>query len=444
MRILYIDCFSGISGDMMVGALTDLGVNPSAFEWELSKLDLEDHHLHFEKQNRKGITGIQFGVHAGATHVEEQDHHDHHHHESHHHKRDQSATHSHEHSHDFNHTHDHHHHDHQTAREVHGRGFAEIRGLIEKSDLSAFVKTHSTNIFRRIAEAEAKIHGTTVDDVHFHEVGALDSIVDIVLTCVGIEALGIQQIHFSNLVEGHGTLRIAHGDYPVPVPATLEILKGLPIRQIPVPHELITPTGAAIVAEFQSSIGLMPELLPDKIGYGLGTRDHENRPNVLRAILGELHSSAHAKNAPEPVIEIQANIDDQSAELLAACQDRLLDAGALDVFLTPVQMKKGRPGTLLTLLCRPNQQTEFLHILFAETTTFGVRFKKVDRLILDRDFEEVETGHGKVRVKIGRLNGELIQVSPEFEDCQTLSRQTGIPLKRIYEEASIAYWENHP
>ena len=303
MKVLFLDCFSGISGDMTVGALVDLGVKPSTLEWELSKLDLGDFHMHFEREQRQNIEGVKFGIHEGATH--EQDAHEHHEccghehgheheppheHESHAHAHEEHEEHGHPHSHEHTHDHDHgaevhghghHHHD-------HGRSHAQIRALIEASGLSPFVKKHALSIFQRIAVAEGKIHGQPPADVTFHEVGALDSIADIVCACVGIEALGVEKVFVSSLHEGRGTIECAHGTFPLPAPATMEILTGIPLGQIDEPHELITPTGAAIAAEFGAAFGPMPNLKTEKIGYGIGARDLASRPNVLRAVLGEL------------------------------------------------------------------------------------------------------------------------------------------------------------
>lgn len=323
MKALYLDCISGISGDMTVGALIDLGVKPSALEWELSKLNLGHFHMHYDRAKRKDIEGVKFDIHEGATHGghghectgghghehgeehghvhhhhehdEDPEHHHHGHEEEHatlkhthsheHHHGEHAHTHEHEHEHEHAHDHEHddHHHEHS-----HGRTHREIRELIQKSDLSEFVKRHALGIFQRIAVAEGKIHGMSPEEVHFHEVGAFDSIADIVLSCVGIEALEAEKVFVSSLHDGHGTVQCAHGIFPVPAPATLEILKGIPVGQIDEPHELITPTGAAIVAEFGSHFGLMPEMKIAKVGYGLGTRDLARRPNVLRAVLGEV------------------------------------------------------------------------------------------------------------------------------------------------------------
>jgi len=342
MKVLFLDCFSGISGDMTVGALVDLGVKPSTLEWELTKLDLGDFHMHFERKQRHNLEGVKFGIHEGATHTHDQDEHEEHDHGHHHHHEEEEHGHSHEHGHEHGHEHHHHeggeheshkahashehehhshehcdhdhghehgdhghehhehaHHDHDHGCEVgehhhhahghaHGRTHAEIRHLIEHSELSAFVKKHALSIFQRIAEAEGKIHGEPAADVQFHEVGALDSIADIICACVGIEALGVQKVLVSALHDGSGTITCAHGTFPLPAPATLEILKGIPLGQIDEPHELITPTGAAIVAEFGASFGPMPRIATEKIGYGVGSRNLASRPNVLRAVLGTL------------------------------------------------------------------------------------------------------------------------------------------------------------
>jgi pyridinium-3,5-bisthiocarboxylic acid mononucleotide nickel chelatase len=436
MRILYVDCFSGISGDMFVGALTDLGVAPSVFEWELTKITLEDHHLHFERQQRKGIAGVKFGVHAGAVHVHSEDEHsDDHNHRHHGDQHDHAA-----HHHPAHHDHDHHHdaadEPELVATGVH-RTYRDIVELINDSELSEFTKKHSLGVFHRLAVAEAKIHGCPIDDVHFHEVGALDSIIDVVLACVGIESLAVAEIHFSQLVDGQGSIHCAHGEYPIPSPATLEILSGLPLSQIAVPFELITPTGAALVAEFQSSVGTLPLLRPTKTGYGLGSRDLLERANVLRAVLGEKVASS----GPERLIEVQATIDDMTPELLGAAIEKIREAGAVEAFFSSVQMKKSRPGILLTALCRPDQLSEVQDIILRHTSTFGVRYHEVDRLALDRRFVSVTTQYGALRIKLGVLGGEVIQVAPEFEDCRNAAEKTGVPIKAVYDAALQVYYE---
>ena len=307
MRALFLDCFSGISGDMTVGALCDLGVKPSSFEWELSKLDIGDFHMHFERRKKQEIEGVKFGIHAGSTHTHDQDEepdehgqvhaheheheHDHEHHHEHGDEHDhahEGQAHDHEHDHGQAHDHEHDHDHHEHGEHEHGRSYAEIRALIESSDLSDFVKKHALGIFHRVAVAEAKIHGTTVESIAFHEVGALDSIADIVLTCAGIEELGVEKVFCGPLADGRGWIDCAHGRFPIPAPATLEILSGIPVGQIDEPYEFITPTGAAIAAEFSAGFGPMPRMTVEKIGYGLGSRDIASRPNVLRAVLGEL------------------------------------------------------------------------------------------------------------------------------------------------------------
>ena len=292
---------------MTVGALCDLGVKPSTFEWELSKVDIGDFHMHFERRKRQNVEGVKFGIHAGSTHTHDQDEEpDHGHEHSHAHAEEHEHGHAHEHGHEHEDEHEHahvhgpecghdhehehaHDHGHEHAHEhEHGRTYAEIRTLIESSDLSDFVKKHALGIFHRVAVAEAKIYGTTVEAIGFHEVGALDSIADIVLACVGIEELGVEKIFVSPLADGRGWVDCAHGRFPIPAMATLEILRGIPVGQIDEPFEFITPTGAAIVAEFGAGFGTMPRLRVEKIGYGLGTREIPSRPNVLRAVVGEL------------------------------------------------------------------------------------------------------------------------------------------------------------
>jgi uncharacterized protein (TIGR00299 family) protein len=442
MRILYLDTFSGISGDMTVGALADLGITPSTFEWELSKLELGDCHLHFERQTRAGISGVKFDVHSGATHDASQD--------PPRRSQDQETEHpaaltgktanAQDHQH-----HDHEHHDHASHPHHHqghgdqpqpSRGFSEISALLEGSELSDFVKQHATSIFHRIGKAESKIHGASIEEVQFHEVGALDSIVDVVLSCVGFEALQVERIYFSSLVDGHGTFRSSHGEYPLPGPATLEILQGIPIRQADIPFELITPTGAAIVAEFHHAVGVLPEMRPAKIGYGLGSRNLPGRPNVLRAILGHLEE----RNSTERIVELQTNIDDLSPEILGAVQDRLFRAGALDVFFTPIQMKKSRPATMLSVLCQPSAFEKIQEIVFAETSTFGIRYQEMNRKTLEREVVEVETAAGSIQIKIGRHVGQILQVAPEFESCQAAAQRSRQPLKRVYELAIEAFW----
>jgi len=402
---------------MTVGALCDLGLKPSAFEWELGKVEIGDFHAHWERQVRQNIEGVKFSIHEGETHTHEQDEEHHHHHHD-----DDEEAHG-----DHDHGEEHHH---------HGRGYREIRELIERSGLTEFVKRHAIGIFERIAKAEGKIHGMKPEEVTFHEVGALDSIADIVLACVGIELLKVDRIVVSPLAEGHGWIEAAHGRFPVPAPATLEILAGIPLGSIDEPFEFITPTGAAIVAEFAEAFGPMPAMKIEKIGYGVGSRVIEGRPNVLRAVLGEAVTESAAGGCERDTItRMETNIDDLSPEILGAVTEELLKAGALDVFLTPIQMKKNRPGLQLTVLCLDADAGRLAELIFRQTTSFGVRMDRVDRLKLHRSLETVQTPYGAVTVKIGSLGGETLQVSPEFESCKALSERTGQPIRAIYEAA---------
>ena len=435
MRVLYFDCLSGISGDMTVGALCDLGVKPSALEWELSKIELGDFHMHFERQSRHAITGVKFGIHEGATHTHDQD-------ECHCHGHEHDHDHGHEHHHEHGHEHhDHgheHHHGHDHGDHEHGRSYAEIRALIEGSDLSQFVKTHALSMFHRIAVAEGKIHGKPTEEVGFHEVGALDSIADIICACVGIELLGVDQVIFSPLAEGRGWVDCAHGRFPVPAPATLEILTGIPLGQVDEPFEFITPTGAAIAAEFGASFSVMPQIRVGKIGYGIGSRDLESRPNVLRALLGETEEASGAPYLTDTVLRVQTDLDDLSPEITGNVVGRLLAAGALDASLVPLQMKKGRPGLQLNVLCTQEALPKLAEVIFAETTAFGLRMDRVERWKLDRRFEKVATPYGEITIKLGLRGGEIIQRAPEYESCREASEKTGAPLRAVYEAARKA------
>lgn len=428
MRTLFLDCFSGISGDMAVGALCDLGVPSDVIERELAKLGLGDEfHLHFSRQLRCGIEGVKFDVHL--THGDHGHAHDH--------GVAIEAGHEHGHCHEDGHHHEHHHgehHHHEPAAHVHGRTFAEIRTLIEASDLSPFVKSRSVAVFHRIAVAEGKIHGRPADEVHFHEVGAVDSIVDIVAFCVALEELGAPAVHASRLLEGTGFITCAHGRFPLPAPATLEILAGIPIRQVDESMEFITPTGAGLLAEFASAFGPMPELAVERIGYGAGSRDTSHRPNVLRAVLGNTANDAES----DQVTELETNLDDLSPELAGAAAARLLAEGALDVFITPVQMKKGRPGFRITVLTEPARAEEFARMLMRETSAFGVRMHDCRRLKLRRECVEVQTTYGSITVKLGWLGDECLQSVPEFESCRHAAESSGIPVREVYLGAQAA------
>lgn len=420
MKTLYLDLISGIAGDMFIGALLDLGLDPRELERELKKLKLDGYHLHVSRQQKSSISGVKFDVHLAHEH---EHHHDH--------------EHSHDHGHEHDHAHEHHHDD--------QRNFSEIKQLINRSKLSAWVKQKSIAVFERIAEAEGKIHGLPPEEVHFHEVGAVDSIVDIVGAAIVLEMLGKPRVLASSVVEGTGWIRCAHGRFPVPAPATLAILgaRGIGVSQCEEPHELVTPTGAALLAEFVEKFGVMENLVAEKIGFGLGTREHKTRPNVLRAVWGdETKADKQAKAAAaldwetDRIAVLETNLDDCPGEMLGAFVESALAAGALDVFHTPIQMKKNRPGVLLTVLCGETEADRFAELILRQTTAFGVRKTLAERRKLRREFEEVTTPYGKVTVKIGRLDGKVVQAAPEFESAKKLAAKAGVSVKEIFEAAA--------
>ena len=433
MKILYLDLFSGIAGDMFIAALLDLGVDANRLERELKKLKLDGYHLHVSRGQKSAIAGVKFDVHLAQEH-----HHEH------------ADDHGHHHGHE--HPHDHHHH--------HGHGeqrnFSEIKRLILHSRLSAWVKQKSIAVFQRIAEAEGKIHGLPPEEVHFHEVGAVDSIVDIVGAAIALELLGKPRVFASPVIEGTGWIDCAHGRFPVPAPATLAILgaRGAGITQCDEPHELVTPTGAALLAEFVEDFGAMENLVAEKIGFGLGARDNQTRPNVLRAVLGKCdkrHVTSGTRSAAaeslssvtrhvspldwetDRIAVLETNLDDCTGEILGHFVETALAAGALDVYHTPVQMKKNRPGVLLAVLCAETDADKFCELMLRETTAFGVRKTIAERRKLRRKFVEVKTVFGKVTVKIGELGGKVVQAAPEFASAKKLAAQKKAPLKQIFE-----------
>jgi len=437
MKTLYLDIFSGIAGDMFIAALIDLGVDAHKLERELGKLKLDGYHLHVGRQERQGIAGVKFDVHLADAH---------HHHEHHDHDHGHDHEHAHEHPHDRDHGHENpHNHEHEHGHDD-SRNFAEIKSLINRSKLSAWVKSKSVAIFARIADAEGKIHGVPASEVHFHEVGAVDSIVDIVGACTALEMLGKPRVLASSAVEGTGWMRCAHGRFPIPAPATLAILgaRGIGVTQCDEPHELITPTGAALLAELVERFEPMTGVVAEKIGFGLGTRENKTRPNVLRAVLSRAESRGPRANTEgldwemDRVAVLETNLDDISGEILGAFVESSLAAGALDVFHTPIQMKKNRPGVLLTVLCAETEADKFSEMILRETSAFGVRRTIAERRKLRREFVPVKTKFGSVMVKLGKLNGKVVQAAPEFEACKKLAAQKKVPLKEIYEAAMKA------
>jgi len=321
------------------------------------------------------------------------------------------------------------------------RSQSTILGIVEKSQLPTPVKQRAASIFRKLGEAEAAVHDVPLEKIHFHEVGALDAIVDIVGACLGFSILGIERFACSPLNVGGGTAKMAHGLLPVPAPATARLLLGKPTYSNGVQMELVTPTGAAIIATLCDSFGPQPAMTVSAIGYGAGTKELEGQPNVLRLMIGdaaELPVAAHN----EEIRVLEANLDDLNPQVYGYFVERALAAGVLDVFTTPVQMKKNRPGTLLTLLCKPADEAKFQDLLFAETTTLGVRSYAVQRRVLPREWEIVSTAYGEVRMKIARVNGRVLQVSPEYEDCRKLAEARNVPLQRVMQEATLKWSEN--
>jgi len=430
MKTLYLDIFSGISGDMFLGAMIDLGVEAEVLETELSKLNLDGYLINVSRKTKANIDGVKFDVHLLPKEGE---------------AKSGSSTHSHEHSHSHSHEHSHSHsHSHDSDGHMHERNFDDIKKLINNSSLSEWVKEKSVAVFRRVAEAEGKVHGMPPDEVHFHEVGAIDSIIDIIGACIALELLGKPLVLSAPVVEGTGWVDCAHGRFPVPTAATLEILtaRGVTVNQCDEPHELVTPTGAAIIAEFAERFELLKGVIPERIGYGLGTRDMHTRPNVLRAVLGQLDAFAE-KSGPldwhsETVAVIETNLDDINAEHLGYFVETALKDGALDVFYIPIQMKKNRPGVLLTILCNGVDVDRFSEKILRETSAFGVRYRNVDRRKLQREQCTVDTLFGQVQVKLGRLNGKIIQASPEYESCRELASKKGVALKDVYAAAQNA------
>jgi len=411
VKTLYLDIFSGISGDMFLGALIDIVVEFDTLESELKKLKLDGYTLSANRRQKCAIDGVKFDVHltdGGADH---------------------SHSHSHEHSHGGGEGHG------------HSRNFAQISELIHASALSDWVKEKSVAVFQRIANAEGKIHGMPPFEVHFHEVGAVDSIVDIVGGCIALELLGKPRVRSGPVIEGTGFIMCAHGRFPIPAPATLNILaeRGVAITQCDEPNELITPTGAALIAEFAEDFGPMRSLTPEKVGFGLGTRDCETRPNVLRVVLGEETASASGNDWETDTISVlETNLDDISSEVLGDFVERALNAGALDVVHTPIQMKKNRPGVQLSVLCAEGDADKFSEMILRETSAFGVRRTLTERRKLQRETKTVTTPHGEVTVKLGLLNGEVVQVAPEYESCRAIAAKADVPLKAVYDAAVAA------
>ena len=382
--IAYFDCFSGISGDMMLGALVDAGVSPLELKRELSRIPLKGYTLKTGSVKRAGLraTKVDVVLKAGA--------------------RGQRAG---------------------------GREWSDIERLIKSSDLSHSIKKQGLSIFKKLFKAEARVHGRRYDRVHLHELGAVDCIVDIFGVLTGLDILGVNSVYSSPLNVGSGSVKTEHGMLPVPAPATAEILKNIPVYSSDVKGELTTPTGAVLISSLSSGFGPIPEMSVSKTGIGAGAANFRQRPNVLRLFLG--NGSGEIKNPDSGVVVIETNIDDMNPQVYEYVMDKLFTNGALDVFLTQIIMKKGRPGTTLTVLCNDNQKDALMDILFRETTSIGARFYRAERKVLSRDIKPVKTGYGTVNVKICRLEMDTSRTSVEYEDCKKIARKFDIPLLEV-------------
>jgi len=399
VTVLYFDCFSGASGDMLLGALIDAGVPLAEIRRALGSLAVDPDAVWTEPVVRTGIRATKFCV------------------------RGEPGAHTHA-------------GDHRADHEPH-RTLAEIAALIDGSALSATGKARAKALFNRLGEVEAAIHGVPLDQVHLHEVGALDSIIDIVGAVHALEYLGADRVVASPLNVGSGSVRAAHGVYPVPAPATLQLLAGAPVYAGPQKAEMVTPTGALLVAGYAAAFGPLPRMTVRGVGYGAGSRDFPDAPNVLRVVIGEEQAVSDA--APSRVVVIEAEIDDMTPQLFGVAMDALLAAGALDVFYTSVQMKKNRPGTLLTVIAPPERRVSLTALIFRETTTIGVRYRESEREVLDRETVVVATAVGPIRVKVARQRGEVLNVSPEFDDCVRAARAAGRPVKEVQALAVRAF-----
>jgi uncharacterized protein (TIGR00299 family) protein len=385
MKILYFDCFAGASGDMILGALVAAGVDPLALREQLSLLEVHGFRIDFDTVDRSGLSATYARVQTG-----------------------------HEHSH---------------------RHLADILKIIHDSGLAEGVKQRAAKIFTRLAEAEARVHNEAVENVHFHEVGALDAIVDVVGASICFELLNIDRFVSSPLHVGSGTVEMAHGRFPVPPPAVIELLNGVPFYSTEIKGELLTPTGAAIITTVCEEYGAIPQMTVAQAGYGAGTREYDKFPNVLRVLLGE---SAPVTGSDERLLMIETNIDDVTPQIIGHVMDRVFELGALDCYFTPVQMKKNRPGVLLSILCGAGEKETFLELLFTETTTLGVRSYEVERRALERTIVSVETRYGPIDVKVAHLNGRVVNEMPEFEQCRLAARKAGVPLKVVEETVRFA------
>jgi uncharacterized protein (TIGR00299 family) protein len=391
MRGLYLDCFSGVSGDMMLGVLVDLGVEVAHLRRALRTLPVRGWDIAARRVRRAHLAGTKVEVEVGRRQPE--------------------------------------------------RGIADIRRIVAGGRLSAGVRARSLAAFERLVRAEARVHRVPPSRVHLHEVGAVDAIVDIVGTMVGLEALGWPRVVCSPLHVGRGMVTMAHGTFPVPPPAVTELLRGRPCYATHVEGELVTPTGAALVTTLATDFGPLPAMRLRRTGYGAGTRQYDGHPNLLRALYGDLLDEAALR---ETVVVIQTTIDDMNPQLYGHLMERLFAAGALEVFYTPIQMKKNRPGTMATVIVPEHRLEAITEVVFRETTTIGFRYLPMGRIEMARDSQTVRTPYGRVRMKISRYNGEIMQSTPEYEDCRALALAAGVPLKEVQRAAVAALGTGRP
>jgi hypothetical protein len=427
MAQAYLEAVGGLSGDMMLGVLVDAGLPVEALEDTIAALGLADEvRVSARKVSKCGISATKLDV-------EKIEHHHDHHDQGHEH--DHAHEHEHEHGHEHGHEHDHgdHHHEHS-----HGRSAQELIEVVEAADgLEEAVREQSAAIIRRLAEAEAKIHDSTPEEVHFHELGGLDTIVDVVGAVEGLRRLGVTDLRVSPLPMGHGWINCAHGRLPVPAPATAEILRGVPTTSVDIEGETVTPTGAALAAMLADGFGRPEGFVSDTVGYGAGNADFDPIPNLVRLSLSEQVEKPRSDEA-RVVTVIEANIDDMTGELVPNAIDAALAAGALDCWTAPIVMKKGRPALLLRAICEPEKADAVTDVLLRETTTLGVRMAQMHRRCLAREQVTVETEFGEVTVKLGYQAGEVVTASPEYEDCRRAAEEHGVPLKAVYAAAIVA------
>jgi uncharacterized protein (TIGR00299 family) protein len=390
MRAIYFDCFAGVSGDMMIGALLDLGLDFESLSAQLSTLGLSGYQVKCERVKRSGIAAMKFDV-AVDEHK-------------------------------------------QPARTL-----SDIREIINRSALSEGVRARALKVFERLAEAEAHVHATTPDRIHFHEVGAVDSIIDTVGAMIGLEMLGIERFYASPLRVGRGSVETEHGLLPIPAPATAELLRGIPVYAGDLEGEFVTPTGAAIVSTLCEEFGPLPAMEIARAGYGAGSRNPHGFPNALRLLMGEVAGARPPVKEDRSVLVIETNIDDMNPQVFGFIMERAFALGALDVFMISAQMKKSRPGVLLTILCEPERLDSITGMLLAETTTLGVRYHEAKRRVLERAIETVETRYGRVRIKVARDGDRTLHFQPEYDDCARLADQSNDPLFEVQAAASEAY-----